>query len=120
MNTQDTLLKLINFILKVFISAHYFVCLWVYLGDKELWQAENLPWLLKNSSMFSVEETKKNMIFSYYWVFQVFSTVGYGDFTGGTKYEYLITLFLEFLGLLVFSWISYLLEILLNKNFNYE
>ena len=50
------------------------------------------------------------MIFSYYWVFEVFSTVGYGDFAGGTKFEYLITLTLEFSGLLVFSWISYLIS----------
>ena len=60
------------------------------------------------------------MIFSYYWIFEVFSTVGYGDFAGGTKYEYLITLLLEFSGLLVFSWIFHLLSTLLNKHFDYE
>lgn len=60
------------------------------------------------------------MIFSYYWVFEIFSTVGYGDFAGGTKYEYFITLFLEFSGLLVFSWISFLLATLLDKSFDYE
>ena len=60
------------------------------------------------------------MIFSYYWIFEVFATVGYGDFAGGTKYEYLITLLLEFSGLLVFSWIFHLLSTLLNKHFDYE
>jgi len=60
------------------------------------------------------------MIFSYYWIFEVFSTVGYGDFAGGTKYEYSITLLLEFSGLLVFSWIFHLLTRLLNKHFDYE
>ena len=54
MNVQDTFLQLVNFIVKVLLSAHYFVCLWVYIGDKYLPGAENLPWLLKNSSMFSV------------------------------------------------------------------
>ena len=49
----------------------------------------------------------------------MFSTVGYGDFAGGTKYEYIITFFLEFSGLLVFSYISLLLSTLLGKNFDY-
>lgn len=70
--------------------------------------------------MFSLNDTRKNFIFSYYWVFTIFSTVGYGDFAGSTKYEYLITLSLQFSGLLVFSWISFLLATLLEKNFDYE
>ena len=28
-----------------------------------------------------------------YWIFTLVTTVGYGDFTGGTKGEYLITVF---------------------------
>jgi hypothetical protein len=47
--------------------------------------------------------------FSYYWVFEVLSTVGYGDFVGGTNSEYMITLLLEFTGLLIFAWIGMLL-----------
>ena len=53
-------------------------------------------------------------------MFTLFSTVGYGDYTGGTKYEYLITLLLEFTGLLVFSWVFLLLENVLSINFSYD
>ena len=42
-------------------------------------------------------------IFSTYWVCQVITTVGYGNYTGGTTVEYLVTLFLEFFGILVFT-----------------
>ena len=59
--------------------------------------------------MFPINDTRKIIVFAYYWVFEVFSTVGYGDFAGGTKYEYLVSLILEFSGLLVFSEITYLL-----------
>ena len=45
--------------------------------------------------MLASYNNKQRMIFSYYWMFTVFSTVGYGDFAGGTKYEYLITLLLS-------------------------
>jgi len=60
--------------------------------------------------MFPINDTKKIIVFTYYWVFEVFSTVGYGDFAGGTRYEYLVSLILEFSGLLVFSEITYLLS----------
>lgn len=36
------------------------------------------------------------------------TTVGYGDYTGATNAEYLITLILEFAGLVVFSMLMYL------------
>ena len=32
--TQDTFFKLMKFLVTVFISAHYFVFLWVFIGDK--------------------------------------------------------------------------------------
>ena len=38
-----------------------------------------------------------------YWVCTVVTTVGYGDYSGGTTLEYLFTIMLEFLGMVVFS-----------------
>ena len=42
-------------------------------------------------------------VFSTYWVFTVITTVGYGDYSGGTTLEYEISLFLESFGLAVFT-----------------
>ena len=53
-------------------------------------------------------------------MFTLFSTVGYGDFVGSTKYEYLITLVLQFAGLLIFSLISILLANVLSRSFSYS
>ena len=117
---QATLASLVTFVLKVFLTAHYFVCLWLLVGNLTLWRESNPPWLIKNQSMFESYDKTQLMIFSYYWVFEIFSTVGYGDFVGGTKYEYIITLMIEFLGLLIFSWITQLLENVLAKGFNYD
>jgi Ion channel len=90
------------------MCAHYFVCLWVFVGGRSLWGDPGLPWLEKNS-MFETYDRLQLMIFANYWVFEVMTTVGYGDFAGGTKIEYIVTFFLEFAGLFVFSWISLLL-----------
>ena len=41
--------------------------------------------------------------FSYYWIFEVFTTVGYGDYSGGTSIEYLYSILLEFIGIIINS-----------------
>ena len=49
-------------------------------------------------------------VFSLYWIFQVLTTVGYGDFSGsGTIREMLFSIFLEFGGLLLFATLTGLL-----------
>jgi hypothetical protein len=44
-------------------------------------------------------------IFAFYWIFEVITTVGYGDYTGSTNNEYLFSIGLEFLGLTFFSFL---------------
>ena len=48
-------------------------------------------------------------IFSLYWIFEVLTTVGYGDFSGSSNAEMLFSIFLEFGGLLLFSILTGLL-----------
>jgi len=42
---QDTLMSLIGFMLRVFLAANYFVSLWIFVGDKNLLEGADLPWL---------------------------------------------------------------------------
>jgi hypothetical protein len=44
-------------------------------------------------------------IFSFYWIFEVITTVGYGDYSGATKEEYVFSICLEFIGLTFFSFL---------------
>lgn len=37
-------------------------------------------------------------VFALYWIFETFTTVGYGDYAGGNSTEYLYTLLFEFIG----------------------
>jgi len=45
-----------------------------------------------------------------YWVFEVITTVGYGDFAGGTTAEFLVSLLIEFSGLIVFTVLTLLVD----------
>lgn len=60
----------------------------------------NAPWLVKKPELKAVERA---YLFLFYWVFTIITTVGYGDFTGGTTIEYLITIAIEFIGIIVFA-----------------
>ncbi len=59
-------------------------------------------------------------VFSTYWVCTVISTVGYGDYSGGTSLEYLYTLFLESSGILVFSVLQLTVTRLISSDYNIQ
>jgi hypothetical protein len=42
-------------------------------------------------------------VFAYYWIWEVITTVGYGDFVGTTETEMIFSVILEFAGLAFFS-----------------
>ena len=61
-----------------------------------------LPWQFANEEFLEMSLTQL-YIFSTYWVCTVVTTVGYGDYTGGTTLEYEVTIFFEFFGFVIFT-----------------
>lgn len=62
-------------------------------------------WLVKPDTEFSDSSWHYKYFFAFYWVFQVITTVGYGDLPldRGTKKEMWFSVMVEFLGLSFFS-----------------
>ena len=58
--------------------------------------------------------------FIFYWVFTIFTTVGYGDFTGGTTMEYLVTIAIMFAAIICFSLLTLLVNQLVSSGLTYE
>ena len=89
---------------KIMILLHYLSFLWIWIGGDFFIDYEEgyLPWQKANSD-FEFMTIYQLYIFSVYWVCTVITTVGYGDYAGGTTLELSVTIFLEFLGLVVFS-----------------
>ena len=46
---------------------------------------------------------QKLYVFSFYWIFEVITTVGYGDYSGGTIREWQFSIFTEFLAISFFA-----------------
>jgi hypothetical protein len=77
---------------------HMIACGWILVGETEGWGT----WLTSES--FNVKQDAASVyITSLYWVVTTLTTVGYGDIYGTTQEEYIYTMIVEFIGILVFS-----------------
>ena len=94
------------FFLLVFM-AHLSTCLWIQIGflDQDKLPEERESWIYVNELYGADSDgeprTNSNFalyVFTIYWIFTTLTTVGYGDYSGVTTTEYLVTLLFEFFG----------------------
>ena len=89
---------------QIMVLLHYLGCIWIYLGSRsfEEYEVDHLPWILANEDLQALSKPQL-FVFSTYWVCTVITTVGYGDYTGGTSLEYLFSLGIELFGFIIFA-----------------
>lgn len=104
----------------ILLLCHLYACFWIYLGDKYFFEDANEPWLVANSSSFGDYKDDQIYIFSFYWIMETISTVGYGDYSGGTKAEYLFTMIVQFSGLTLCSVLMFSANQLFAEDFTFE
>ena len=113
-----------SFIARMFIviviMCHFYVCCWLFLGEQYLLNDTSDPWLVANSSDFGNYSISQIYIFSFYWIMETISTVGYGDYTGGTRAEYLFSLLVEFSGMTLCSVLMFSISKLFTEDFNFD
>ena len=72
------------------------------------------------ASGFEDKETHTIYIFAFYWIFEVITTVGYGDITGSTTGEYLFSMCVEFIGLTFFSFLTGTISVMFSGDQSFE
>ena len=125
---QNDLTGFAGLILYVIYSSHINACCWLFLGgrfsciDPETNLKVSTPctesWIYANS--FSDKPYHTRYIFSFYWIFEVITTVGYGDYSGATSEEYIFSIVLEFLGLTFFSFLMGSINGIFNTSDNFD
>lgn len=123
-------------ILYVIYTSHIMACAWLLVGtykdckiDKDLDDVDpeggnvNLnnctqSWVYKNE--FYNKAVPTQYIFAFYWIFEVITTVGYGDYSGSTSEEYIFSIALEFMGLTFFSFLMGSINGIFNTSDNFD
>jgi len=85
----------------LFTIMHMIACGWILVGETDGWGT----WLDNENFAISKRNTDGSFVYitSLYWVVTTLTTVGYGDIYGTTEQEYIYTMIVEFIGILVFS-----------------
>lgn len=71
-------------------------CMWIILGTQD--PEGGTSWIYANDMPLPQDDMSFVWATAFYWIFEVFTTVGYGDFSYGTNLEYLFALLSEFIG----------------------
>lgn len=121
---QNDLTGFTTLILSVIYSSHINACLWLWFGAREncmdVSEADNCiqSWRYKNG--FDNKPISTQYIFAFYWIFEVITTVGYGDYSGATSEEYIFSIVLEFIGLTFFSFLMGSINGIFNTKDNFD
>jgi hypothetical protein len=94
MKVRDNV-DLVTLFVFVFFSTHLLACFWCFLGrlDYHLPKDQKFSWV--NFNAFDENDFQSMYVFSIYFILQTLTTVGYGDHTGSTIYEYMFCMILE-------------------------
>jgi len=82
-------------------------CIWLSLGKssscRDALEEENCTKSWVYTQEYDDKPIFTQYVFSFYWIFEVITTVGYGDYAGSTSGEFIFSILLEFIGLTFFS-----------------
>jgi len=121
---QNDLTSFAGLILYVVYTSHLMACIWLKLGMlKECADASSdegctQSWVY--AEKFDEKPIATRYIFAFYWIFEVITTVGYGDYAGKTSEEYIFSIGLEFLGLTFFSFLMGSINGIFNTSDNFD
>ena len=117
---KDDIEFALSTVCKITILLHYLSSLWIYIGGPAYLHEEPgyLPWQFANEDFLDMDYAQL-YIFSTYWVCTVITTVGYGDYSGGTTIEYQVTLFFEVFGLVIFSMLQISVTRVIDNQYSY-
>lgn len=119
---QNDLTSFAGLILYVVYTSHLMACIWLKLGMlKEC--SDPTPGCTKSwvyAESFDEKPIATRYIFAFYWIFEVITTVGYGDYAGKTSEEYIFSIGLEFLGLTFFSFLMGSINGIFNTSDNFD
>jgi len=118
----------------VLLLTHIMACLWITIGmaddgwvskfvknNKEIYMEEHPDKHYEADSAELFTDAMHRYCFpiyvnAAYFILTTITTVGYGDISGHTKYEYLFSMCVEFVGLTFFSLLTGTINVMFSGN----
>ena len=120
---QNDLSSFASLIFYVIYVSHMMACMWLWIGQMQPCDDSEVEHCTQSwvyASDFSDKPKHTQYIFAFYWIFEVITTVGYGDYSGSTSDEYIFSIGLEFLGLTFFSFLMGSINGIFNTSDNFD
>ena len=105
MQFGQTIERLSFFMMLLFLMTHFIGCLWIFIGNS--FQEDDLKgdsWI--EAGAHEEAEIMELYILSVYFTMQTLTTVGYGDFSITSTAEKIMTIILQLVGIISFSFIA--------------
>ena len=82
-------------------------CLWILIGKSQMYD-HNDGWIVNNVEVSKIQDSDFQSLYitSVYWVITTFSSVGYGDVYGHTKYENKFQMLVQMIGIAMFGYMT--------------
>lgn len=97
----------------IFVSAHFFACIWYKVGVSNQSEATERSWLLKLDLLESSWQTK--YLYSLYFILTTMITVGYGDITPSNNLEVVLCIITMLIGCGLFGYSINTMGMILDK-----
>mmetsp|Transcript_393 Transcript_393/g.765 ORF Transcript_393/g.765 Transcript_393/m.765 type:complete len:733 (-) Transcript_393:49-2247(-) len=132
---QNDLTTFAGLIFMVIYTSHMMACIWLLFGmESDCRIDQNDPDVSADGPNVDSNCTQSwvyaagfydrpyhtQYIFAFYWIFEVITTVGYGDYSGSTSGEYIFSIALEFMGLTFFSFLMGSINGIFNTSDNFD
>lgn len=123
---QNDLTSFCKLILYVVYISHVSACIWIKLGQTSDCKGPDIEdnciqsWYYDTGNGFEGKNIYTIYIFAFYWIFEVITTVGYGDYSGNTSSEYIFSIILEFIGLTFFSFLMGSINSIFDTSDNFD
>lgn len=114
---------MINVILTVILVSNFSTCVWIKIGEDPDYESQTDSWIRNNEDEFGTLASNPYGIYVYslYFIWTIFSTVGYGDvYSQNTVYEMWFLVLFEMIAIGITATLLYTIAKIFNSDSSFK
>lgn len=121
--TNKVIVNVINVILTVVLVSNFLTCMWIKIGELPVTEGLTYSWIRNNEEEFGTFASNPYGIYIYsmYFIWTIFTTVGYGDvYTENTVQEMFFLVSIEMIAIGMTATLLYTIAKIFNTDNSYK